>query len=202
MEIPGAKYKRLAMQTFSLIMLFFLALSERVVFDLGPNIELVTATMLLAVFYFGQKQALLLTAAVLIVSDLIIGNSLIFLFTWSGFLIPVVIIGTTFGKRNFEPLQKIFLGTSSGIISNLFFYFWTNFGVWMLDTWGMYTNDMSGLLSSYINALPFLRLQLTSTLIFVPTGFVFVEILKAIYPYFASKFVPQYANQNLPSSKA
>ena len=164
-----------------LFILFFLAFGERILFDFGPNAELVTTALVLSSFYVGRKESFWLIFAIMFFSDLIIGNTNIFIFTWSGFLIPTL-FASAFAKKlitNHQSLitKKIF-GASSltlfGFSSNIFFYFWTNFGVWLLS--GMYPKTAAGLLMSYINALPFLQYQLTSTLIFVPIVFVLTEL--------------------------
>jgi hypothetical protein len=41
----------------------------------------------------------------------------------------------------------------------------------------MYPNTIFGLMSSFINGIPFLKYQLTSTLFFVPIGFILYEII-------------------------
>ncbi len=153
--------------------IFILALVERVWFDLGPNIELVTLASLLAAFYMDKKIALLLTFVLVVLTDIVIGNSNIFIFTWSGFILPI------FAIEAFKKLKtnKVFSGLLAGISFNTIFYLWTNFGVWALDSWGMYPNSMLGLMQSLINGLPFLKYQLTSTLFFVPIGFIIFEIL-------------------------
>ncbi len=153
--------------------IFVLALIERVWFDLGPNIELVTLASILAAFYVDKKASVFMTLGVIILSDLLIGNSNIFIFTWSGIIIPLFFVNLF---KNLK-INRIGSATVMGITSNLFFYFWTNFGVWALDSWGMYPNTAIGLLHSFVNGLPFLKYQLTSTLFFVPTGFILYEII-------------------------
>jgi len=160
--------------------LFVLALLERTIFDLGPNFELVTLAMVMASFYLDKKLALILTAILMVFSDLIIGNSNIFIFTWSGFLLPILFIGIF---KNLK-LSKIFSGTLAGISSNIFFFIWTNFGVWALDSWGMYPKTPMGLISSYVNGLPFLKYQLVSTLLFVPLGFGIYKLIVKLKNYF------------------
>lgn len=158
------------MKLVVLALLTVVALLERTVFDLGPNVELVTALMVLSAFYFGRKYSLAAVLVVMVLSDLVIGNSGIFIFTWSGFLIPALFIHMA---KRWDRL-----GLFSGIGANLFFFVWTNFGVWLMDGWGMYANDLGGLVSSYVNGLPFLRLQLMSTILFVPLGVLVFEVLK------------------------
>jgi hypothetical protein len=152
-------------------LLLILAFSERVFFDLGPNFEFVTAALLLSSAYLGRQYAVSLVLFVMIASDLVIGNTNIFLFTWSGFLIPALIAPKVLNRAK----NKIISGSSTGIATSLFFYVWTNLGVWALDSWGMYTNDINGLMMAYINGLPFLRMNLISTILLVPTGFVLFE---------------------------
>ncbi|OGM32447.1 hypothetical protein A2803_03165 [Candidatus Woesebacteria bacterium RIFCSPHIGHO2_01_FULL_44_21] len=151
--------------------LFLLAFLERVAFDLGPNFEFVTGAMLLAAAYLGTRYSLTLVLVVMVLSDLTLGNTNIFLFTWSGFLIPALVASKVLTKAK----NKIISGSFAGIATSLFFYFWTNFGVWALDSWSMYTNDLNGLLKSYEMGLPFLKMNLLSTILLVPAGFVLFE---------------------------
>lgn len=157
------------------------AIIERFWFDLGPNIELITVASILTAFYLNKRSAVLITLFILIMSDLLIGNSNIFLFTWSGFLLPLLAINA-FKKLK---ISNVLSGTLAGVSSNLFFFVWTNFGVWALDSWGMYPNTLSGLLMSYLNGLPFLKYQLTSTLFFVPLIFIVYEITFNSFPTFS-----------------
>jgi hypothetical protein len=159
--------------------LFFLAFIERVWFDLGPNLELITLATILSAFYLDKKTTFLLAFGTIALSDLAIGNSNIFIFTWSGIILPILAINifkNLIAKLNLK-INKIFAGTLAGISANLFFFIWTNFGVWALDSWGMYPNTALGLMQSYINGLPFLKYQLTSTLFFVPIGFLTYEVM-------------------------
>ena len=153
-------------------LIFVLAFIERTVFDLGPNVELVTLSLLLGSIYLSKNTALKLTFLLMAATDLIISNTQIFIFTWSGFLIPVLIISLFKNSLKIENLKlKIITPIFLGVTSNLFFYLWSNLGVWILDSWGMYSKDLLGLIHCYIMGLPFLRLHLASTIIFVPLGF-------------------------------
>ncbi len=148
--------------------LFILAFFERTVLDLGPNVELVTLAMLAGSIYLSRSKTFKLTFLLMAATDLVIGNTSIFIFTWTGFLLPIFLISLL---RIRNSKLEVFKATGLGVISNLFFFVWTNFGVWLLDTWGMYPHNLPGLIHCYVNALPFLRLQLASTLLFVPVGF-------------------------------
>jgi hypothetical protein len=183
-----------------LSLLFLVSFAERTIFDLGPNVELITTAMILSTYYFGKKESVWLTLAIIIFSDLIIGNSSIFIFTWTGFLIPALFASgaiyklstnhsllTT--KKAFKTVPLIF----TGFASNIFFYIWTNLGVWFIGN--MYAKTFSGLMQSYINALPFLRYQILGTLIFVPVGFTLTEIAINITKNLKTRVrVPQLVN--------
>jgi hypothetical protein len=190
------------MNAILFIILFLVAFFERVVFDFGPNVELVTACLLLASAYLGKKHAILLTFSVLFVTDIILGTTSIFIFTWTGFLIPVIISSNLFRKRRNKGIKKVFIGSALGISTTLFFFVWTNFGVWLLDTWGMYPDSLAGLTLSYINAIPFLKLHILSTLLFVPLGFTLFEVSKKILIIFHPKALLLQKPHHLFSERA
>jgi len=152
-----------------LTVLFLAAFLERTVFDLGPNVELVTTAMVLSAFYFSKKDSFWLTLAIMVLTDLIIGNSRIFIFTWSGFLLPALFIK----MKKSNNYKNIFTLTTTGLSSNIFFYLWTNFGVWLMSS--MYAKTPAGLVMSYMNGLPFLKYQVTSTLLFIPSFYFLIE---------------------------
>ena len=163
-----------------LIVLFVFAFLERTVWDLGPNFEIVTTALVISALYLGSRKTLLLTFLTIAVSDVIIGNTNIFLFTWSGFLIPVLLLPFLFKVlklKNKSTFWNILAVTGSGLTANLFFYIWTNFGVWLLDSVGMYSNDVQGLMRSYLNGLPFLKNQFLSSIIFTPLGFYTINFI-------------------------
>lgn len=183
--------------------MFILAFGERVLFDFGPNFELVTTALILTSFYIGKKQSFWTVFLIILFSDLIIGNTNIFIFTWSGFLIPALLSKNLINKimsslsqitiHHSLTTKKMVKSTSltlTGLSANIFFYLWTNFGVWLLS--GMYPRTPTGLLTSYINALPFLKYQLISTLIFIPTFYFLTEM--------AVSLVRKYQHNSLPTT--
>ena len=154
------------------VSLFFAAFLERVAFDIGSNFELITATMVIASIYLSRKESATMVFFVLFFSDLILGNSNIFIFTWTGFLLPALLIHKLVKKDGIS--QKLLSGILAGASSVGFFFLWTNFGVWL--TTSMYSKDIFGLLNSYVNAVPFLRNQAMSVLSFVPAGILLTEL--------------------------
>ena len=166
-----------------------LALFERLVFDLGPNVELITLVTFIAAFYLGRKEALIVGITSLAISDIFIGNTSIALFTWSAY--AVIALGAWFNKRFAKNwFSRILIGTGGGAIASFWFFLWTNFGVWLLDSWQMYPDNISGLLQSYIAGLPFLKLQLLGNLLFLPLGFGIVELGLLVYQkiFFTGKY--------------
>ncbi len=127
-----------------------------------PNFESVTALSLVSGSFLGGIFAPLIPLLTIFISDIYFTNSSVYLFTWSAFIL-IGILGILIKKNTKHYFSKI---TGLGILSVLFFYIWTNFGWWL--TSGMYTLTLRGLIESYIAALPFLRNQLFSSLIFVP----------------------------------
>lgn len=163
----------------ALIGLIFLAVGERLWLDLGPNVELVTTVTLVSAFYLGKHSAWIITLVVLAITDIFLGNSMIMLFTWSAYLI-IAFVAYFLKRFTTTPGKRIGLATLGGAISSLWFYLWTNFGVWLLDSYGMYTRDVFGLVHSYIMGLPFLKNQLLSNLFFIPIAFVIIELSRMI----------------------
>lgn len=164
----------------TLTVLFGLAFFERTLADLGPNRELITVFMVVSSLVLSRKNSLILMALLLIGTDLIIGNTNIFLFTWSGFLMPLILAPWLKRVTQSQTWKTMLFGTAFGLGANLFFFLWTNFGVWLFDSWNMYPNTLSGLALSYLNGLPFLRAQLITTLIALPTGLGLLIAAKAL----------------------
>ena len=128
-----------------------------------PNFEAVTALSLVSGSFLGGVFASIIPLSMIFLSDIYFGNTSVYLFTWSAFIL-IGIFGTLVKRSSKHHFFKI---TGLGILSVLFFYFWTNFGWWL--TSGMYQMTLPGLIKCYIAALPFLRNQLFSVLIFTPT---------------------------------
>lgn len=148
----------------------------RTLWYIAPNVEFVTAASLLAATYLGRKYAILVPFLIMVITDTLIGNTNIFIFTWSAF----VIIGLAgLVLRRLRGLKLVGGATAMGMTSSLFFFLYTNFGVWFLDSWGMYPHNLQGLIQAYIMGLPFLKLNLLGNLFFVPVSFGIVEGYRA-----------------------
>lgn len=133
-----------------------IAVAERLWFDLGPNIELVMTASVLASIYLGRRWGAGVALISLAISDLVIGNTLIMIFTWSA--MALIACG---GKMIKGPL----MGAGYGLAGALFFFFYTNFGVWLIGN--LYPHTWQGLVNCYIMGLPFLRLHAVSSTVFL-----------------------------------
>lgn len=79
------------------------------------------------------------------------------LFTYSGFAI-ITLIGTKLSSKVKISQLAIFILSSS-----MFFWLWTNFGVWL--TSAIFAKSFAGLVNCYIIALPFLANELLGNVV-------------------------------------
>lgn len=148
--------------------LIALGVVTRTVGHVAPNFEFVTAASLLAAATLPRKISWLVPLAIMATSDFILGNTSIFLFTWSGFLLTWV-IGIKAGGMNQSSIKTIGKYAGVGIASVVAFFLWTNLGVVL--TTNMYQVSLAGYMQSLVMALPFLKVQLVSAVITVPIVF-------------------------------
>lgn len=136
-----------------------------------PNFEVITTISLLSGSFLGGLFGALVPISMVFVSDLYFGNTPIFIFTWTAFMI-IGIFGSLIKRYSKDYFLKIIGG---GVASVIFFYLYTNFGWWLISK--MYPMTIFGLLKCYIAGLPFLRNQIISLLIFIPLFLPFFSFL-------------------------
>ena len=121
----------------------------------------------------GGYYTFMVPFSVMMVTELILGNTLIFLFTWSGFVLLGIIGYLIKSKRSltFRNLPT-FLG--AGIGGVIIYDIWTNFGCWL----GWYPHSFNGLITCYTVSLPFLFWHLLSTTILLTAILIPVIVLK------------------------
>lgn len=157
--------------------LVLLGVLTRTVWHIGENVEFVTSIGIISGYFFYNKRiGLFIPMAVMVISDLFIGNTSILIFTWSAYLLSSLF---GMGYKKLEERKLGILGffvnpQAVAFLFTMFFFLWTNFGVVVLGD--MYTHDLNGLMRSYYNALPFLRNQLIGNLIIAPILFWLVEM--------------------------
>jgi len=106
-----------------------------------PNFTPITAIALFSIINFKNKYiGLSIPIVCLLISDLIIGISLINLFVYLSFIV-ISGVGYIFGKINLKSI----------LLSSLIFFLVTNFGVWLIG----YPNTLEGFVACYIAAIPF-----------------------------------------------
>ncbi len=134
---------------------------------LPPNTELITSCScgVLCLLSNKKQNMFLLPSIIVGIGDFLIGNSLIFLFTLSAWIIIGYYLNSIKKTMYDMPLKT---GVFAAVFSSLFFYIWTNFGVWCLSHGMWYTFDIDGLVECYVAGLPFLRNMFLGNLILCP----------------------------------
>lgn len=158
---------------------------------LGNNFEIVTVVGVVAGLLFGIRFGWIVPLTIMAGSDLFLGNdSNIVVFTWTGFVIPAVVGGlvrqivSSKKAGSFGRTGGVAVGGFGGsLLSVLFFFGWSNFGVWLF--W--YPKTVEGLVRCYTLAVPFLANQLKANLLvggLVFGGYLLCVVLwKFLQPY-------------------
>ena len=119
-----------------------------------PNFTSLIALSFYIPLVFGVKFIPILIFC-FVVSDIFIGFHSTTFFTWGSVLIIGLV--TKFFKNN------IFLRLIGAVSASLIFFIFTNFGVWVLGSYGY---SYEGLITCYIAAIPFYTNTLLSTVIY------------------------------------
>lgn len=136
-----------------------------------PNFAPLVAMALFAGTYLKHRYAWLLPLAVYFLSDLILGLHSTLFFTWGSVLL-IYFLGRTLSKK--KTIANTLLFT---LAASVLFFLITNFGVWAM---GWYQPNLAGLITSYLNALPFFRTALVA-------DFFYVAVFFGSYEFFAQK---------------
>jgi hypothetical protein len=139
-------------------------------YGLAPNLELVTASTLVAATFLTRRAAVGVPLAIMVGSDLIIGNSPILLFTWSAFAL-IGLAGLVLRRWVKQPSKLLVMSLGAGLGGSVFFFLYTNFGVWLLGDGTMYAKTWAGLVQCYVMGLPFYRTMLLGNMVLVPAYF-------------------------------
>jgi hypothetical protein len=109
----------------------------------------------------GGYYTFIVPISTMIITDIILGNNWILLFTWSGFAI-IGLIGYIVKNKKNLTLTHIPRILGAGIGAILLYDIWTNFGTWL---GGWYSHTWEGLILCFTKALPFMFWHLLSTTI-------------------------------------
>jgi len=166
-------------KNFLLIIIFIsLATIWRIVnhnYNIAPNLELVTTASVLAAVILGWRAALIVSITTMVISDFIIGNSSIFMFTWGSFALiglGAMLLRILSNRPKMQILYSIGFATASSFL----FFIVTNFGVWAQ---GWYPATWTGLGDCFMSAIPFYRTMLIGNMILVPASITVWQLVKA-----------------------
>lgn len=163
------KTKTILKKVAFIIILIGLAIGWRVInhnFQIAPNLELVTVVSVIATIVIGWRAAVIVPISTMILSDLIIGNSSIFIFTWSSFVV-IGLAAILLRKLNQKPKSQVVYSVGFAVAGSFFFFIVTNFGVWAQ---GWYPATWAGLGDCFMMAIPFYKTMLIGNMILVPTA--------------------------------
>lgn len=164
--------------TALIILLIAVAVGWRIInheYQIAPNLEIVTSVSVIAAIVIGFQAAIIVPISTMILSDLIIGNSSIFMFTWSSFVI-IGVSALLLRKLNKQPKKQMLYSVGFAATSSFLFFVVTNFGVWAQ---GWYPATFAGLMDSYAMAIPFYRTMLIGNLILVPASVTAWQFVRA-----------------------
>ena len=130
---------------------------------LPPNFAPITAVAIFGGALLPGRFSVAVPLAAMIVSDLFLGLHSLIWATWGGFAL-IALMSSRYVTKN-SPTTV--LGASVG--ASILFFVITNFAVWLEGR--LYAPTLEGLVSSYVNAVPFFRNTLLSDLFFTITLF-------------------------------
>lgn len=131
------------------------------------NLELITGVSLVAAVFLHRYFAIIVPLAAVFLSDVVMGNSQVAVYTWSAF--AVIGLAGLLLRRWRGQDGKLLLGTAGlGLVSAVWFFLWTNAGVWLLSNGTYYPHGLEGLMMSYTLGLPFFRATLASGVLIAP----------------------------------
>lgn len=162
--------KKLLYQIGIAVGLVGLAVAWRIINDtwgIAYNLELVTAVSLVAAVFLHRYFALVVPLVAIFLSDVVIGNSDIAVFTWSAFLM-IGMAGLVLRRWKGQDGKLLMATTGMGLGAAVWFFLWTNGGVWLMADGSFYPKTWEGLMMSYAYGLPFFRTTLVSGMILAP----------------------------------
>lgn len=159
------------------------------IIDLPPNFAPITAVALFSGAYLKNKKLALITPII----TMLIADSIIGFYNWQIMLAVYLSFGFSgllgLWIRKSLSFKRIFTATLG---ASILFFILTNLAVWLFS--GMYTIDLSGLISCYIIALPFFRNTLLGNFFFVGAMFGIYEMTFFLYK---KKFIIKLYNIKL-----
>ena len=146
--------------SYVLPVIIILALSLTRLIPHPWNFSPILAVGIFSGFYFRQFYlSLFVVIASMFIGDLFLGFHSLMFFTYIALALAVLI---GFYIKHFKFTEILY----SGLASSVSFFIITNFGAWL--THGeMYAKNFSGLMQSYVMAIPFFQNTLISTFLYL-----------------------------------
>ncbi len=165
--------KRKTLEFLIALLFILIGISLRLV-PHAPNFAPIAAMALFGGVYFSKKIALVLPLGAMIISDMFIGyyEPKIMLSVYGSFLLCAVL--GIWLKKN----KKWYTVGGSAILAAVLFFLITNSAVWAFTPW--YAKTFSGLIQSYIMALPFFRNSLLGDLFYTAVFFGAYELVTVL----------------------
>lgn len=139
----------------------------------APNFAPISAMALFGGAYLNRKYALIVPLIAMFLSDIFLGFHGTIIYVYGSF-VATGLIGLWLRKhKNFTNV----VGTA--FFSSLLFFLITNFGVWLEGK--LYSANLSGLMESYIMAIPFFRNTVLGDLFYVALFFGSYELALKIF---------------------
>ena len=159
-------------EIFPISLIFILALSRLIPHPY--NFTPVLAVGVFSGFYFKHIYlSFFVVIFSMFIGDLFLGFHSMMFFTYIS-LVVAVLLGLYIKRFNFTEIVL------SGLVSSFGFFIITNFGAWL--TLDMYEKNLTGLLQSYVLAIPFFHNTLISTLLYL-------VLLKLLFNFIVKKKV-------------
>lgn len=133
------------------------------------NFAPIAALALFGGVYLNKKYALVIPLIAMLFSDMILGFHASMLAVYACFFVTGII---GLWLRNHK---NVFTVIGASLVSSILFYVVTNFNFWYVDA--LYPKTLEGLLSSYINALPFFRNTIVGDLFYTGVFFLGYEVI-------------------------
>lgn len=156
---------RMPIKLFIILWFIMLGVIGRLVPHVPNMTPLLSLTIIAAMFY-SKRQALFITLLTLIISDVLLSYffqvpafGVWTAFTYSATLCIMLV------SSLLQPGSRWVSVLVMAVCACLFFWLWTNFGVWL--TGNYYSHTWSGLQTCYVMALPFLHNQMIATVVWL-----------------------------------
>lgn len=157
------------------LLIVVLAVSTRLI-PHPPNFAPIAGISLFSGAKLNKKQAFLIPLSAMFISDIFLGFHSTMLYVYLSFVL-IVFIGIFIKKRlNFHNLVL------ASLTSSVLFYFITNFGVWASTA--LYPKTLSGLLQSYVLAIPFFNNTIASDLLYTGSLFYGYQLIEYLVKRF------------------